>query len=243
MADLLAVGNTAKLYCLQLIDEAAAEAEGAFRVVDLGCGTGSNFVELLARRPHVAYVGIEPSSAAAEEARRRLPRAEIVTAPAYDVRVEPADAVVSFSVLEHVVQRARYLEAAAANLRPGGRFYLNYDSGHFVADVDLRERAKAVASQVLARVGSESRYRARVGEHEFRSLAAKAGLRIVEDKVFNTDLKRLYPHVPPDRRELFMERWLAYELELNELGIEYHDELASIFRTRNFVLERPRPMS
>ncbi len=233
----LAVGNTAKLYCLQLIERAAAEADGDFRVVDLGCGTGSNFVELLRRRPNVAYVGVEPSHAAAAEARRLLPEAAIVTAPAYDVRVEPADAVVSFSVLEHVVQRARYLEAARANLRPGGRVYLNYDSGHFVADADLRERAKAIASQVLARVGSESRYRARVREDEFRSLAGGAGLKVADDKVFNTDLKRLYPLVPEPRRAEFMERWLAYELELNELGIAYRDELASIFRTRNFVLE------
>ena len=88
-----------------------------------------------------------------------------------------------------------------------------------------------------ARVGSESRYRARVREGEFRSLAAAAGLRIADEKVFNTDLKRLYPLVPPERSEAFMDRWLAYELELNELGIEYRDELASIFRTRNFVLE------
>lgn len=233
----LAVGNTAKLYCLQLIDAAAAAAGGELRIVDLGCGTGSNFVELLRRRPNVAYVGVEPSRGAAEEARRLLPGAEIVNAAAYDVRVEPAHAVVSFSVLEHVVQRARYLAAARANLRPDGRVYLNYDSGHFVADVDLRERAKALASRVLARVGSESRYRARVREAEFRSLAAGAGLRIADEKVFNTDLKRLYPLVPPDRSEAFMERWLAYELELNELGIAYRDELASIFRTRNFVLE------
>jgi SAM-dependent methyltransferase len=233
----LAVGNTAKLYCLQLIDRAAEKAGGELRIVDLGCGTGSNFVELLRRRPGVSYVGVEPSSAAAVEARRLLPDAEVVNAPAYDVRVEPAHAVVSFSVLEHVVQRARYLEALRANLRPDGRVYLNYDSGHFVADVDLRERAKALASQVLARVGSESRYRARVREEEFRSLAAGAGLRVVEDKVFNTDLKRLYPLVPEARRQEFMDRWLAYELELNDLGIQYRDELASIFRTRNLVLE------
>jgi SAM-dependent methyltransferase len=233
----LAVGNTAKLYCLQLIDRAAEETGGEFRIVDLGCGTGSNFVELLRRRPNVAYVGVEPSSAAAAEARRLLPDAEIVNAPAYNVRVEPAHAVVSFSVLEHVVQRARYLEAARANLRPDGRVYLNYDSGHFVTDVDVRERAKALASQVLARLGSESRYRARVTEDELRSLVAGSDLRLVEDKVFNTDVKRLYPLIPADRREDFMERWLAYELELNELGIEYRDELASIFRTRNFVLE------
>jgi trans-aconitate methyltransferase len=234
----LAVGNTAKLYCLQLIDRAAAATDREFRVIDLGCGKGSNFVELLRRRPNIVYVGVEPSRAAADAARRLLPDAEIVNAPAYDVRVEPAHAVVSFSVLEHVVQRARYLEAARANLRPDGRVYLNYDSGHFVADVDLRERAKALASRVLARVGSESRYRARVREDEFRSLLGAAGLRVVEAKVFNTDLKRLYPLVPPDRANAYMERWLAFELELNELGIEYRDELASIFRTRNFVLAR-----
>jgi len=233
----LAVGNTAKLYCLQLIDEAAAATDGDFRIVDLGCGTGSNFVELLRRRPNVHYVGVEPSRGAAEEARRLLPGAEIVNAPAYDVRVEPAHAVVSFSVLEHVVQRARYFEAVRANVRPNGRVYLNYDSGHFVADADLRERAKAAASRVLARVGAESRYRARVREEEFRALVATAGLRVADDKVFNTDLKRLYPLVPEERRNAFMERWLAYELDLNDLGLEYRDELASIFRTRSFVLE------
>jgi SAM-dependent methyltransferase len=233
----LTVGNTAKLYCLQLIERAAAGTDGDFRIVDLGCGTGANFVELLRRRPNVRYVGVEPSRHVAEEARRLLPGAEIVNEPAYDVRIEPAHAVVSFSVLEHVVQRGRYFEAVRANLRPDGRVYLNYDSGHFVADVDLRERAKAAASQVLARLGSESRYRARVREEEFRRLVAGAGLQIAKDKVFNTDLKRLYPLVPEEQREAFMERWLAYELELNELGLEYRDELASIFRTRNVVLD------
>ena len=233
----LAVGNTAKLYCLQLIDRAAAATDSEFRIVDLGCGTGSNFVELLRRRPNVRYVGVEPSRRAAEEARRRLPGAEIVNAPAYDVRVEPAHAVVSFSVLEHVVQRARYMEAACGHLRPDGRVYLNYDSGHFVADADVRERAKALASQVLARLGSESRYRARVRDEELRALAAAAGLRVVEEKVFNTDLKRLYPLVRAEHADAYMERWLAFELELNELGIEYRDELASVFRTRNFLLE------
>ena len=71
-----------------------------------------------------------------------LSDAEIINAPAYDVRVEPAHAVVSFSVLEHVVDRRRYFEAMRTNLRRDGCVYLNYDSGHFVADVDLVERAK-----------------------------------------------------------------------------------------------------
>jgi SAM-dependent methyltransferase len=232
----LTFGNTAKLYCLQLIDRAAAEIDGHLRVLDLGCGDGSNFVELLRRRRNVQYVGVEPAVAAAEGARRLLPGAEIINAPAYEVRVEPAHAVVSFSVLEHVVDRRRYFEAVRANVRSDGRVYLNYDSGHFVADADVRERAKALASRVLARLGSESRYRARVRQAAFRRLVDDVGLRVVEDKLFNTDVKRLFSLVPDDHRADFMERWLAFELSLNELGLVYREELDAVFRTRNVVL-------
>ena len=140
-------------------------------------------------------------------------------------------------MLEHVVDRPRYMEALRANLCADGRAYLNYDSGHFVADAVLRERAKAFASRALARVGSESRYRKRVRSDEFRTLVDSNGLRVVDDKVFNTDLKRLLPLVPRDRHEAFMERWLAFELGLNELGLAYRDELDAVFRTRNVVLE------
>ena len=231
------VGNAAKLYCLQLIEQTAAATEGDFRILDLGCGTGSAFVDLVRRRPNVRYVGIEPLRAAAEEARRNLPGAEIVNRTAYGLSVEPAHAVVSFSVLEHVVDRPRYFEAVRANLRPDGRAYLNYDSGHFVADADLLERAKTLASHALARFGSESRYRARVTSEEFDSLVAGAGLRIADDKVFNTDLKRLFPLVPEEHRGAFLERWLDFELGLNELGLTYSDEHASLFRTRNVLLQ------
>ena len=234
---MLTTGNAAKLYCLQLIDGAAAEVEGEFRIVDLGCGNGSNFRELLRRRPNIHYVGVEPLRGTAEEARRMLPGAEIINAPAYDVRVEPAHAVVSFSVLEHVVDRPRYFEAIRANLRRDGRVYLNYDSGHFVADADLLERAKALASRVLARLGSESRYRRRVSATEFRALVERNRLLVVDDKVFNTDVKRLLPLVGAESRESFMERWLAFELGLNELGLAYCEELDAVFRTRNLVLE------
>jgi SAM-dependent methyltransferase len=234
----LTYGNIAKLYSLELIDHAAAQAGGEFTVLDLGCGTGTHFAELLARRPNIRYIGVEPLRAAAEQARRTLPGAEIIHAAAYDVNVGPADAVVSFSVLEHVVDRPRYMAAAARNLGSVGRIYLNYDSGHFVADADVRERTKAVVSRVLARLGSESRYRARVRAEEFRALVRGAELRIVDDKVFNTDLKRLFPLVPKERRDAFMERWLGFELGLNELGLAYREELDSVFRTRNVVLER-----
>ena len=50
-------------------------------------------------------------------------------------------------------------------------------------------------------------------------------------------MKRLLPLIGPGSRENLMERWLAFELELNELGLAYRDELDSVFRTRNLLLE------
>ena len=234
---MLTTGNAAKLYCLQLIDRAATEVDGEFRIVDLGCGNGSNFRELLRRRQNIRYVGVEPLRGAAEEARRLLPDVEIINAPAYDVRVEPAHAVVSFSVLEHVVDRPRYFEAMQANLRRDGRVYLNYDSGHFVADGDFLERVKGLASRALAQVGSESRYRRRVSADELLALVEGNRLLVVDDKVFNTDVKRLLPLVRAESRESFMERWLAFELGLNALGLSYRDEFDAVFRTRNLIFE------
>jgi SAM-dependent methyltransferase len=233
----LTSGNTAKLYCLRLIDDAAAQVDGDFRIVDLGCGDGRNFVELLRRRDNVRYVGVEPLPGAAEAARGLLPSAEIVVAPAAHVRLDPADAVVSFSVLEHVVDRPRYLAAVAAHLVAGGRAYLNYDTGHFVADASAGERVRALAGRMLAAVGNDSHYRAAVTSAEVEQLVADAGLRITDDKAFNTDVKRLYPRLPEDRRDAFMERWLEFELELSRLGTTWSDELASVFRTRNLVLQ------
>jgi SAM-dependent methyltransferase len=231
---LLTRGNTAKLYCLQLLDEAAGRAAGPFRIVDLGCGDGRNFVELTRRRPQISYVGVEPSSQAAAAARRALPSAEIVNAPAYDVRREPGDAAVSFSVLEHVVDRGRYLETLRAHVAPGGRAYLNYDVGHFTADHDLVERLRAGAGSILARLGNEAHYRATLREDELAGLLHGAGFRVVDEKGFNTDLKVAWREIPESARDGFMERWLAFELALNADGIGWGNR---IFRTRNLVLE------
>ena len=232
---MLTAGNAAKLYCLRLLDAAVAEQAGDFRILDLGCGDGGDFVELLRRRANVHYVGVEPSRHAAAAAARALPSARIVNAPAYDIREEPAHAVVSFSVLEHVVDRERYFDAVTANLAAGGRVYLNYDSGHFYNDANAAERARAVVGSALARIGYEAHDRVVVTDSELDALLARSGLHAVDDKGFNTELKVAWRHVPADRREAFMESWLAFELDLNAAGIGYRPHL---YRTRNLVLER-----
>lgn len=235
MTEPLVLGNAAKLYCLQWIERLAAERPG-LRVLDLGCGRGDTFEALLRSRPEMRYVGVEPDADAADAARHALPRAEIITGWAHELELEPADVVVSFSVLEHVFRRSAYVASIARHLAPGGLAFVNYDAGHFVAG-SLRERLRTLAAPLAARLGRADRYQAFVREAEFRRLAAAAGLEIVEAKSFNT-LKDVYYALPQERWPGFMEPWLALELAVNELGVDYRDELARVFRTRNFVLRK-----
>ena len=228
-------GNSAKLYCLSRLDRLAAR--GPLTILDLGCGSGYQAVPLLRRHPGLRYVGVEPNPASAAAATKALAPfdARVLTAPAYDVEVS-ADVILSFSVFEHVYRRDRYVASIARNLRDGGVAFVNYDAGHFL-DMGTKEWAKTVIQRVLARVGNERYYERFVPEQEFRRIVSDHGLEIEDAKMFNS-LKRIYHALPEAQREEFMPRWLEFELYLNDLGIEYRDELASIFTTRNFILRK-----
>jgi SAM-dependent methyltransferase len=221
----LSVGNAAKHYCLQLIERRVRAADGRLRILDVGCGDARNFVELLRVYPAVEYVGFDPSPAAVDAARRNLPahRAEIYRGR-FDEPIAPAaDVVVSFSVLEHVRGKREYLAAIAASLASDGTAYVNYDYGHFGREATAADRVKTLL-----------RLQAPVDTEEFRRLATAVGLRILDEKAFNTDLKLAFRDVPSERQDDFMRRWLDVELYLNELGLDR----SPVWRTRNFVLER-----
>lgn len=56
----LTTGNAAKIYCLNWIAAHAQRHTGPLTLLDLGCGDGSHFVQLLRAFPAIRYVGIEP---------------------------------------------------------------------------------------------------------------------------------------------------------------------------------------
>jgi SAM-dependent methyltransferase len=232
----LTVGNTAKLYCLERIAELASQAD-ALRVVDLGAGDGRHFRELLRRHPNITYLGIEPSAAACAAARASLPdgQATIVQARAYEGEYGPADVVVSFSALDRVYHRDRYLRLVATTLAPEGLAFVNYDAGHFRYPV-LRDRAKNLVGPLLAPLGYEAWYQSFVKESRFRALVDGAGLEIREALSFNTSAKEIYRLVPEERRDPYMRSWLEFELVMNRLVPSYTDSASRLFRTRNFVL-------
>lgn len=241
--DLLTEGNAAKLYCLNWIDQYVAQKENTpISILDLGCGRALNFVKLLQKNPTIRYVGIEPSPVDCEAARKNMAglNANIINGYGYDIYgklvQEQFDLIVSFSVFEHVFQRQEYLRAAKPCLKPDGYFLINYDAGHFVQPVGLRERLKNLVGPTMAKLGRERYFQAFVPEADFQRMSTQAGFKIVEARSFNTHLKGIYKHIPPEARAEFMQKWLDFEEWLNALNMPYNDQKARTWFTRNFIL-------
>ena len=244
-------GNSAKSYCCALIDSLAAE-NPALSILDLGCGDGTQLLPMLRRHPGIRYVGVEPSGRSAAAARRLLEPlgAQIVHCKAEDYRgAESADCIVSFSVLEHVVNRIGYMQAVSGNLASTGLALINYDSGHFLVPPDVDPRVVAVRAVrswvgrtvrnfLVTGLGAQKEYQRFVRAGEFDVLARQSGLEVVEARNFNTSLKTVAKHVPFSRRLEFERRWADLEMWLDDAGVEYHDSLAGVFTSRNIVLRK-----
>ena len=140
---------------------------------------------------------------------------------------KPFDIVVSFSVMEHVVQRQKFLNSIAECMHEDSYFLINYDAGHFKHPASFKERIKNVVGPLLALVGVEQYYQRFMPENEFWQMVAQAGMTIQEAKSFNTMLKGIHKVVPAEYQDEHLQRWLEYELWLNEIDTPYNDDLAS----------------
>jgi len=104
-------------------------------VVDLGCGSGALLERIGQERPDARLIGIDVEPLALEQARRRLPAAELVQSDLDDHGAAAArfhgqaDAVVCSEVLEHLDAPERALLLAHDLLRPGGRLVVTVPAG------------------------------------------------------------------------------------------------------------------
>lgn len=110
--------------------------------------------------------------------------------------------------------------------------------GHFVHPGGLKERAKNIIGPLLAHFGIEQYYQRFVKETDFHQMVSRAGLSIAEAKSFNTMMKGIHKLVPEAHQDEHLQRWLEYELWLNEIGTPYRDENAKYWVTRNFTLRK-----
>lgn len=198
-------------------------------VFDYGCGDGGDWPAILSDHPWLRLVGYEPYAPSCQKARERLRdhAAAILGGKDIDTLAVKADYIVSFSVFEHVVDRAGFLRHAKRTLAPNGVFYLNYDDGHFrnLLDVSrpatwfpaLRAWGRTVVSQPFAVFGFSSHYQQRVDASEADALVAESGFRIQRVDYHNlVCLKDLAKAMPENLRQSYAAWWLDAEVCLNE---------------------------
>ncbi len=105
----LTTGNTAKVYCLNWIENYIQTHGESIRILDVGRGTSNNFVELLRRYPNVTYVGVEPYASACEKARQDLQgeNVKIINDSAYNIMGRLVDAAFDILALWSMLYNAR----------------------------------------------------------------------------------------------------------------------------------------
>jgi SAM-dependent methyltransferase len=234
-------GNVAKYYVRKQLEPKLREAPSPVTIVDLGCGTGSQWQWLYdGYRDRVRFHGIEPNARDVEIARRRFPGWNFLAAPAYTQTGIEADFLTSLSALEHVYRRKEFFATARRLLKPGGTFFLNYDNGHFFDQGRLR----IWASQVAAKFGYERHYLAFVQQDEAEALIRDAGFDVVLELNFHQATRKEFAKVlGPGAQEPYHEAWLEYELRVNELLKSNASALATansnrIILSKLFVLKK-----
>jgi tRNA (cmo5U34)-methyltransferase len=113
----------------ELQDAVAAATAGvdAWRVLELGTGTGETAARVLAQHPGAEWIGVDGSEPMLGRARERLPGADLRLARLEgELPAGPFDLVVSTLAVHHLDAAAKrdLFRRVAAVLRPGGRFVL-----------------------------------------------------------------------------------------------------------------------
>jgi SAM-dependent methyltransferase len=104
-----------------IIDIVRREFPGAREVLEVGCGNGFALSALRTALPRTHLVGIEPFSEGIQNARSRVPDAEVIHGAVEDLDAEREfDLVCAFDVLEHVDDDALAIRKMRRALKIGG---------------------------------------------------------------------------------------------------------------------------
>lgn len=224
-------GNAAKMRIIERII-----ADNLPKVIfDFGAGNGAGWAETLRLHPEISLVAYEPDPASARALRQAVPSAQIFDGDASAIATS-ADLIVSFSVFEHVADRSAYLRNAARSLKPGGKFFLNYDDGHFRSAGPSLDAMRNFVAPILPHIGLTRFYQATVRKCDADRMIADAGFAIVDDRYENLEgMKRLSKTVDPRAHAAFASTWLDLEARLNAefrgpTAREFHGDRTNLWR-------------
>ncbi len=210
--------------------EFAADA----RIVDLGCGSGENTVELARRTPRGSALGLDSSPAMIDRAERL--RASLAPNLAARVRFELGDMsrfaardaytlVFSNAALQWVSDRRAVLEACFRALLPGGTLVVQMPANQheiyhrelrqLLAQEPWRSMVRAEAAPPRLDVESPEHYRRLLAEIGFAGVDCyhhtfnhpMRGAAEIVEWCRSTTLRPVLEALPADRRESFIQCW------------------------------------
>lgn len=130
---------------LRFVERVVAEvfpgrAAGDVRVLDVGCGNGSQLALPLARRGF-QVTGVDVDGPSIEHANRlaaALPNASFLCQDVSELETEPFDVVILSEVLEHMEEPRELLAASVRRLAEGGVVVVTVPNGYGEFELDSR---------------------------------------------------------------------------------------------------------
>lgn len=113
---------------------------GALRVLDVGCGNGSQLALPLARRGF-QVTGIDIDALSIEHAKqlaKDLPAASFLCMDVAEMKTKPFDVVILAEVLEHMTEPRTLLADSARHLADGGVVIVTVPNGYGEFEIDSR---------------------------------------------------------------------------------------------------------
>lgn len=207
--------NTAKQFVFDFIDSTSRK-----NILDFACGTCSPWVEYLRKNTDVIYHGIDYNAASIARAHELFPEKKNTILlqdwqEKFDLATKKFDIVSTFSSLEHVVDRKKFITNMISYLQDDGFLILNYDSGHFRTG-KIKDLILNTLSVVLSFFKIEKYYTKYVQEDEILSILQECWIKILDKKYFNLPLlKDIHKKIDT---EILLTKWYEYEKDLNDFS-------------------------
>jgi SAM-dependent methyltransferase len=223
------------------------------RVLDLGCGDASYWIQVLESNLGCELFLYEPDRKVLEKAKITLLGRNVTFLSDLDsLENIHFDIITCFAVLEHVFDLNDFFTRLSLLLAKSGTAFINYDDGHFRNHMYLtrtkifriRNSLKTQLRFLWRILGWYSKYQKPVDANFLNELIAKNGLRISEERYHSLDSLEIISGrlSEMEREELFplamkLENFLNSALSKDSVqGLRGHSEMFLICSSRTITL-------